>query len=69
MPKIAFWESNFQISCPQTPIEACVPMILGVVDSLAGPSSGIVASIGPVYYQMPILFCTSIIKQTMPFLL
>ena len=25
---------------PQTPLEACVPMILGMVDSLAGPLPG-----------------------------
>jgi len=25
-------------ACPQIPLEACVPVILGMVDSLAGPS-------------------------------
>ena len=39
---IYIWASNFQKfpeeACPQTPLEACVPMILGMVDSLARPS-------------------------------
>jgi len=27
-------------ACPKSPLEACLPMILGMVDSLAGPSPG-----------------------------